>query len=217
MLGRKLKVLLKSANCKQLDLARHLDISPSRLSNYLSDKREPSFDMLVEIAKFLNVDMNFFADTTFSKKVGRNASVVSDNTATYNVANRDEIVDVPIMPVNAKKHSMKTTTIPFSKVFLTECDEPEKQFVIFEVNSAMPAEYAQEGDYILCAKCENMPLEDGDFLFENGRNTKYYRYYKHGDTIMLINEYDKSEHVIISNESELNSYFKVLWKVSKFR
>lgn len=69
MIGKKLKVLLKQTGKRQIDLARHLGISASRLSNYLSDKREPDFQMLSEMAYFLGVDLNYFSNKNFKKNV----------------------------------------------------------------------------------------------------------------------------------------------------
>ncbi|MDR2869872.1 MAG: helix-turn-helix domain-containing protein [Deferribacteraceae bacterium] len=62
MIGKKLKDLLKARDIEQIQLARAVGISPSRLANYLSDKREPDLDMLTRMAKFLGVDVNYFAD-----------------------------------------------------------------------------------------------------------------------------------------------------------
>ena len=38
------------------------------MSNYLSDKREPDFQMLSEMAYFLGVDLNYFSNKNFKKK-----------------------------------------------------------------------------------------------------------------------------------------------------
>ena len=59
MIGKKLKVLLKQTGKRQIDLARHLGISASRLSNYLSDKREPDFQMLSEISYFCHFQISY--------------------------------------------------------------------------------------------------------------------------------------------------------------
>ena len=59
-IGKKLQELLRIQEIPEIDLAKHLGISPVRLSNYLSDKNEPDIAMLEKAAKYLSVSLNYF-------------------------------------------------------------------------------------------------------------------------------------------------------------
>lgn len=65
--GSKLKALIKKSGMKQIQLANMLEISASRLSNYLSGKREMELDMLERMARILEVDLNYFASRSFTQ------------------------------------------------------------------------------------------------------------------------------------------------------
>ncbi len=216
MTGKKLKHLIKLNKCKQIDLAKYLNISPSRLSNYISDKREPSIELLTEMATYLGVDLNYFADVDFSKQNKKTYST-SEKSSTYGSKVREDIINVPFTSLNAKKRGINSITIPFSKLFLSEVKKPESNAFIFELNTDLPSDQAKEGDYIVCSKCNDVELNDGDFIFENGRDSKFFSYYNHEGKVILISESNKKEHITINNKSELDNYFKILWVISKYR
>lgn len=215
MIGKKLKALLKSAGKRQVDLARHLGISPSRLSNYLSDKREPDFEMLTEMAYFLGVDLNYFATKNFKKKRKDDIFEVAEDGYVYG-NERESIVNVAIAPVNGKKKGITTSTIPVSGLFLLGTKNPEENVTVFEVNSEVPSFIAVDNDYFICVKCAASPLNDGDMIFENGRNMKFYRFYRDKEFVLLVNMENKKEHVRVTSMSELQGYHKVLWLMKKY-
>ena len=180
MIGKKLKELLYESGKRQVDLARHLGISPSRLSNYLSDKREPDFEMLTEMAYFLGVDLNYFSSKNFKKK------------------------------------GITTTTIPVSGLFLLGTKNPEENVTVFEVNSEVPTFIAKDNDYFICVTCAATPLNDGDMIFENGRNMKFYRFYRDKEFVLLVNMENGKDHVRVTSMSELQGFHKVLWLMKKY-
>lgn len=219
MIGKKLKYLLKSTKRKQIDLAKYLGISPSRLSNYLSDKREPDLDMLAEMAKYLGVDLNYFSNIDFfakkSDKKGGGPVSVNEVGAPYGSEDTDKVIRVPLTPINAKKRGINTTTVGISAIFLKGIQEPEKNVIVFEINGYIPSNIAEEYDFLICVKSSEVALENGDLLFENGRNTKFFRYYKTDNVTVLVNEDNSKDHLIISNEEDLGYYNKLLWVIKK--
>ena len=214
MIGKKLKAVLKSAGKRQVDLARHLGISPSRLSNYLSDKREPDFEMLTEMAYFLGVDLNYFATKNFKKKRKDDIFEVAEDGYVYG-NERESIVNVAIAPVNGKKKGITTSTIPVSGLFLLGTKNPEENVTVFEVNSEVPSFIAVDNDYFICVKCAASPLNDGDMIFENGRNMKFYRFYRDKEFVLLVNMENNREHLRVTSMSELEGFHKVLWLIKK--
>ena len=215
MIGKKLKELLYESGKRQVDLARQLGISPSRLSNYLSDKREPDFEMLTEMAYFLGVDLNYFSSKNFKKKRKDDIFEVSEDGYTYG-NERESIVNVAIAPVNGKKKGITTTTIPVSGLFLLGTKNPEENVTVFEVNSEVPTFIAKDNDYFICVKCAATPLNDGDMIFENGRNMKFYRFYRDKEFVLLVNMENGKDHVRVTSMSELQGFHKVLWLMKKY-
>lgn len=219
MIGKKLKYLLKSTKRKQIDLAKYLGISPSRLSNYLSDKREPDLDMLAEMAKYLSVDLNYFSNIDFfAKKSDKKANAalsVNEVGAPYGSEDTDKIVRAVLTPINAKKRAINTTTIGISAILLKGIKDAEKNVSVFEINGYIPSSIADEYDFLVCVKCTEGKLENGDLLFENGRNIKFFRYYKSDKVIILVNEDDTKDHMVLTDPEELKHYNKLLWVIKK--
>lgn len=59
MLGARIATLRKAAGWNQAELAQRLRISPSAVGMYEQGRREPSADMLVQIARVLNVSVDY--------------------------------------------------------------------------------------------------------------------------------------------------------------
>lgn len=220
MIGKKLKNLIKTTTHKQVDLAKHLGISPSRLSNYLSDKREPDLAMLAQMVKFLGSDLNTISGVDF----GKVESYPEIETADYRVAEAQSaygddsangVVRVQLVPMNAKKRGINSITIPVSRQLFDGVEKPEKNASVFQVNGYLPDDVAKENDYLVCTRCSSTVLTNGSRIFENGRNAKFFKYYQDRDVIILINENDNKEHVRIDSPSELNNYYKILWVIKK--
>ncbi len=59
MLGARIAALRKKAGLSQSELAKCLRISPSAVGMYEQGRREPSLDMLVELARTFGVSTDF--------------------------------------------------------------------------------------------------------------------------------------------------------------
>lgn len=57
-LGERLKQLRLNKNISQKDLAKHFNIARSTLSQYESNQREPSLQMLLKISDYFNVSVD---------------------------------------------------------------------------------------------------------------------------------------------------------------
>ncbi|MGA1846882.1 helix-turn-helix domain-containing protein [Deferribacter abyssi] len=62
MFNEKLKNAIKFRNLTQKKIADILEISPSRLANYISGLREPDIETIKKLAKALNVPVSYFFD-----------------------------------------------------------------------------------------------------------------------------------------------------------
>lgn len=66
---RGLKEIRKKRKINQQKLAMDLNISRESISYYENGKREPSLDLLVEMSKYFNVDINYLiTGKEFEKK-----------------------------------------------------------------------------------------------------------------------------------------------------
>jgi len=59
MLGARIAALRRAAGWNQAELARRLGISPSAVGMYEQGRREPSADMLVRLARALEVSVDY--------------------------------------------------------------------------------------------------------------------------------------------------------------
>ena len=64
MLGMRIAALRKNAGWNQAELARRLQISPSAVGMYEQGRREPSAQMLVDIARVFDVSLDYLMTGT---------------------------------------------------------------------------------------------------------------------------------------------------------
>lgn len=75
--GPRIKWLRTQRKMTQLDLAKRLDVSKTIMSAYETGMRKPSYDVLMEIALFFNVSMDWLFDCGDGQGAG-NAVDLSD-------------------------------------------------------------------------------------------------------------------------------------------
>ena len=57
--GKRVEFLLDLKEIQKKELANALNLSPTAITNYIKDKREPNIATIIAIADYLNVDVNF--------------------------------------------------------------------------------------------------------------------------------------------------------------
>ncbi|MDR2400891.1 MAG: helix-turn-helix domain-containing protein [Deferribacteraceae bacterium] len=216
MIGKKLKDLIRNRGIRQIKLARFLGISPSRLSNYLSDKREPDLEMLSKMAKYLEVDLNYFSNTFYPQSVEHKRS----SKATFELKPIDEdefvvpTVNIPYIAINSKKRLGRKSLVPVPVSFVESVENPEENALLCEVTTKIGGIHFKNGDVVLSAKCSAVKDKSGKFVFETGRNGKAFRYLEKKDYKFLVSE-DNSEVVNITSDEELERYHALLWVFSR--
>lgn len=65
---RKIKELREQFNVSQQQLASYLKVSPSALSNWESDKREPDLATVIKIADYFNVSVDVLLGRQYTNK-----------------------------------------------------------------------------------------------------------------------------------------------------
>ncbi len=176
-IGKKLKYLIKERNVKQVRLADAVGLSPSRLSNYLADKREPDLEMLSSIANYLGVDLNYFSNVEFTVKKPVMQPVSTDQNGG---------IHVPFFRVNDKKRSKSCRSILLDKMLVMGINNP----VIIEIYNGI------EGIFEPNAYAMASPLKyhepNGTIVLETGRNFSIYRYMEYEDKRFLYNIRNKT-------------------------
>lgn len=69
MLNKNIKNLRLSRNISQVELARRLNVSKQSVSNWENDNIQPSIEMLVKIAKSLDVSTDYLLGLSNQKTV----------------------------------------------------------------------------------------------------------------------------------------------------
>ena len=84
--GKRLEFLLDLKGIQKKQLAEELNVTPTAISNYISDNRKPDLNILAKISKFLNVNSDFLLMISDdykeydSKKINNNLlNIVIDN------------------------------------------------------------------------------------------------------------------------------------------
>lgn len=209
MIGKKIKDLLIVTNKKQIELANYLNISASRLSNYLSDKREPDIQMLVEMAMFFGVDLNYFSGREFKT----NESITSKKINFDDENN--EFIKIPIIQLCSKKKAVNKNKFSLPKIFLQGIRNSEENVTIFYITTDNISSNINAGDYIVGVKISAVPLKNADLVIEKGRNARLYRYYRDEHGIILIDVNDNKHYVRFESNDEIEDFYKVLWVFNK--
>lgn len=69
MLSENIKKLRVALNISQVELARKLGVSKQSVSNWENDNIQPSIDMLIKLAKALNVSTDYLLGLTTEKTI----------------------------------------------------------------------------------------------------------------------------------------------------
>lgn len=80
MKGDILKELRKEKGLSQLELSNKLNVTQSTIARIESEKREPSNDLMIDIANFFNVSLDYLNGLTSSKseELDKNTGLVRD-------------------------------------------------------------------------------------------------------------------------------------------
>ncbi len=198
MIGKKLKELIKLQNIKQIKLANAIGISASRLSNYLADKREPDLDMLARMAKFLNVNMNYFADIEAVAYPMAQEVISTDDVNT---------VDIPVKRLNSKKRSKPDDLIRIDRKLI---NVDISGVITLEVTEDVVKPLILKGDYLTVCPVSKRAPRHGDLIFITGRNHRVYRVWVYKDE-PFITDLDESNMQKLSDIKGSSIYVVLLF------
>lgn len=82
-LGQRLKQLRKQNDLSQKDVAQHLKITVSALSQYETGKRTPKNESLLILAKLYNTTTDYLLGLSLSPTIGYNTNMLMSDTEGY--------------------------------------------------------------------------------------------------------------------------------------
>lgn len=77
-IGRKINEALASANLKQKELAKELNVTDNTVSYWCSGSRVPNTEQIIHISKFLNVSTDYLLDFTKNPTTNKDDSFITD-------------------------------------------------------------------------------------------------------------------------------------------
>lgn len=222
MISSKLKSLIASRNIVQKDMAVALGISPSRLSNYITGKREPSHMMLIMIAKYLQIDVNYFTHNGFNKSyLDDSAASLGDgykHEAPFSTIcernDNDDTISIPLQSMSGKKTDIPYRKISFPSVLFRGVDDISalKVFICAADNFF---DSLKKDDLIVAVRSNATKLENFDKIIIHGRYSKVFYYFQEEKIKLLIDRKSPKNNIKISDE-DLSEYFKVLFVVKQY-
>ncbi len=222
MISSKLKSLIASRNIVQKDMAIALGISPSRLSNYITGKREPSHMMLIMIAKYLQIDVNYFTHNGFNKSyLDNNTASLSEeynhkaSFATMCERNEsDKTISIPLQSMSGKKTDIPYRKISFPSVLFDGIEDMSALRVfICAVDSFFDT--LKKDDLIIAVRSDAVKLENFDKIIIHGRYSKVFYYFQEEKMKFLIDRKSPKNNIKISDD-DLPEYFKVLFVLKHY-
>lgn len=88
MLGQQLKLLRKSANLTQEELAKKLNITRGTYAHYELDKREPNYEVLTQLSNFFGVSIDYLLGKT---NISESASSIDNKKCVLNDKDKKDI------------------------------------------------------------------------------------------------------------------------------
>jgi len=107
LLGKRITALRKEAGLTQEQLAKRLNITRSALSQYELGSRNPDYDLLLKIADFFEVTVDYLLGKPKSE------SVIKEEKASYNVGDPD--LQIAFREASDFSEEAKQQTIDFIK------------------------------------------------------------------------------------------------------
>jgi transcriptional regulator with XRE-family HTH domain len=203
MLGERLRTVLKEKGIRPTALARELNISLPRISNYINGKREPDFGMLIRISEVLDVDLNYFA--------GYDRFLIQPSLSR-------SVVYLHLEPVGKKgRNSDKEAYLPICKDMLWGITNPDDNAVVFDVYSSVPDDHFGEGSRVVAAKFGSFPLKDNAIILQPGEKMRSFLYTRHNDNEYLVSLRKEGVSIEkkISSKKELQGSYIAVWVMRK--
>jgi len=215
MVASKLQQVIQKKEIKQADIAKYFNISPSRLSNYISGKRDIKYHMLGRIAKYLGVDMNYFFEELFSPystdDIDRKIFFISEDK------DNNGIIHIPFLNTFSKKNEIPYTSVPFAKSFLPNITDREKENMLaINLDDDKSLDRVLENIIIICVHIDYTDLVTGNKIIEKGQSNRFFNYFEEGGIKLLVDHKFPKNNIRIDNNSDMSCFYKVLCQFEKF-
>lgn len=85
MIGRQLKALRMNSKKSQTEVCTSLNIEQSTLANYENEKRIPKIDILIKIANYYNVSVDYLLGRTENQNASANCCLLETEQRNHNL------------------------------------------------------------------------------------------------------------------------------------
>ncbi|MGL5718701.1 MAG: LexA family protein [Paraclostridium sp.] len=183
--GSRLHQMMKRNKITQQELADKLNVRRGSVSNWVTDRRRPDSEILVEIARIFDVSTDYLLGSKTDNRTGVN------NIANLIEINNNKMVKIPVLGVIKAGIPMfsEENIIDYEYVHQEELMLGEKYFYLQVKGDSMINARIYEGDRVRIKK-QNFTERDGDIMAVrvNGDEVTLKRVYKQDNGLVLISE-----------------------------
>ncbi|MEA4815487.1 LexA repressor [bioreactor metagenome] len=199
LFGERLKSLRKSKNLTQVDLASILELDKSSIAKYETLKAIPSLDILMKLAKYFNVSVDYM--------LGNEASVIlSESTGTLKIPVYKTISSYPVE---------SNWEIEGYEEITPQISEQGKCFAM-RINDSSMEPRIWKGDTAIAIECNKARNGDVVILLIPGRSAICRKYTSQSFGAALISLNPAFEPILVS-ETNSDEAFKILGRVIEVR
>lgn len=210
--GTRLQQLMKQSKMTQQELAEKLNVRRGSVSNWVTDRRMPDSETLVEIAKKFEVSVDFLLGNNICKQT--DVSKLSNLTAIDN----NEMVKIPVIGVIKAGIPMFSSEniIDYEYVHQEELMQGENYFYLQVKGDSMINARIHEGDRVRIKK-QSFIEKDGDIMAVrvNGDEATLKRVYKQDNGLVLVSENQNYAPMFFPASDIEIGYVSIIGKVVK--
>ena len=199
MLGNKIKYLRDQLDISQEELAKRINISPSTIAMYETNKRQPSYEILLKLAEIFNCSLDYL--------LGKKENSTNKNSAIVLVYGT-----IPAgIPMEMIEDVLDTEEIS------AEMLKGGKEYFGLRIKGdSMFPEYL-DGDTIILEKVEDVENGQDAVVMINGDDGTFKRVFKNENGIILQPLNASYSPLVFSNKEIKNKPVKIIGKVVELR
>lgn len=216
--GNTLKKLRNDRNISALKLSEDLNIHRGSLSNWETGKRKPDSEMLLKIANYFNVSVDYLLGNQNEKADDTDLFNLKGDVKFLKKLNEDEMVKIPVLGVIKAGVPMfaEENIIGYEYVHQEELLMGEEYFFLQIKGDSMINAGIPDGSKVLVKK-QNFIENDGEIMAVrvNGDEATLKRVYKQPLGLLLQSENTKYAPMFFPAEDINNGHVGIIGKAIK--
>ena len=213
--GKVLKNLRISRNISAVKFSEDLNIHRGSLSNWETGKRTPDSEMLLKIAKYFNVSVDYLLGNEKEKTDDTDLFNLKGDVRFLKKVHENEMVKIPVLGVIKAGIPMyaEENIIDYEYVHQEELMQGEETFFLEVKGDSMINARIYEGDRVRIRK-QNYLDNNGDIMAirVNGDEATLKRVYLQNNGIMLLSENPKYAPMFHTDKEIENNHVEIIGK-----